>query len=66
MERQWTVAAKREGLSARDRVLAERDVQIRTALESFDQARRLAGLQVAPPGPPSNLADPGAARARSD
>ena len=38
------VAAKREGLAGRERVLAERDPQIRKALESFDMARQLADL----------------------
>jgi carboxyl-terminal processing protease len=38
------VAAKRGGLAGREKVLAERDRQIRTALESFERARQLAEL----------------------
>ena len=42
------IAAKREGLAGREKVLAERDQQIRKALESFDQARQLADLSRSP------------------
>jgi carboxyl-terminal processing protease len=60
------IAAKREGLAARDRVLAERDAQIRRALESFDEARSLAELRPGAVAPAPASLSGGQARAQSD
>jgi hypothetical protein len=47
-------------------VLNERDAQIRKALESFDDARRLAELRAVGAGPGDPTPAGGEARARTD
>jgi carboxyl-terminal processing protease len=60
------LAAKRDGLAARYRVLAERDAQIRTALQSFEDARELVELREISSGAARTSTDTSAARARTD
>jgi len=60
------IAAKREGLAARDQVLAERDAQIRKALESFEEARRVADLRPGAVGSALSSSSGGQARAQSE